>query len=154
LGTIGSNLKKLIRSGLTSKKITELAPSVNLTDLEIIFETLVTVPEKIHYLARRREIEDYLGFEGDELDLLAFYLENGLNFDDNKVINHINMDLTLKSKELHPYFNFKENDPSKKPMLAQNQWWKDILKNLENLKPDNWLEISYLLLSLPVWEQD
>ncbi len=57
LGFIGCNLKSLINSKITSHKLDELAPSISLTDLEVIFEILPLQAEKIHYLARRREFE-------------------------------------------------------------------------------------------------
>jgi hypothetical protein len=40
LGMMGCNLKQLIRAGVTKKTIEELAPSINLTDLESIFSLL------------------------------------------------------------------------------------------------------------------
>lgn len=148
LGIISSNLKKLIEAGITERKISDLAPSISLTDLEVIFELLPFEAEKIHYFARRREIEDHLNYEGDELDLLSFYLENGFNIDETEYNSEIMIDLILKSKEIDPYFEgINRGVKVNKPGLEMTEWWKDILNKLSNKKPKNWLETSFILLN-------
>ncbi|WP_421446408.1 hypothetical protein, partial [Agrobacterium tumefaciens] len=52
LGFIASNLKKLIAAGIVDKKLEDLAPSINITDLESVFELLTREVEKVHYLSR------------------------------------------------------------------------------------------------------
>jgi len=103
LGLIGSNLKKLVESKVVDKKLEELAPSISFTDLEIIFELLSFEVEKIHYLARRREFEAHMQYEGDELDLLSFYLDNGFNIGETEYKKNLALNLSMKSKELDPY---------------------------------------------------
>jgi len=76
LGIVGTILKMLVDAGVTDKSMTELITSVNLPDLQIIFELLDSQPQKIHYLQKRREFEVHNRFSGDEMDLLAFYLQN------------------------------------------------------------------------------
>lgn len=148
LGIISSNLKKLIEAGITERKISDLAPSISLTDLEVIFELLPLEAEKVHYFARRREIEDHLNYEGDELDLLSFYLENGFNIDETEYNSEIMIDLILKSKEIDPYFEgINRGVKVNKPGLEMTEWWKDILNKLSNKKPKNWLETSFILLN-------
>jgi len=148
LGIISSNLKKLIEAGITERKISDLAPSISLTDLEVIFELLPFEAEKVHYFARRREIEDHLNYEGDELDLLSFYLENGFNIDETEYNSEIMIDLILKSKEIDPYFEgINRGVKVNKPGLEMTEWWKDILNKLSNKKPKNWLETSFILLN-------
>lgn len=148
LGIISSNLKKLIEAGITERKISDFAPSISLTDLEVIFELLLFEAEKVHYFARRREIEDHLNYEGDELDLLSFYLENGFNIDETEYNSEIMIDLILKSKEIDPYFEgINRGVKVNKPGLEMTEWWKDILNKLSNKKPKNWLETSFILLN-------
>ena len=72
-----SNLRDLVESGISSRKLPELAPVISLTDLMVIFEILDLQSERVHYLARRREINSHVVWFGDELDILAFYLQNG-----------------------------------------------------------------------------
>ncbi|MNX86653.1 hypothetical protein D3C86_1185450 [compost metagenome] len=153
LGSIGCNLKKLINSKIISHKLNELAPSISLTDLEIIFELLPFEAEKIHYLSRRREFEAHLDFQGDEMDLFGFYLDNGFNIGEVEYngSNYINM--TLKSKEIDPYIIGKHRGVKvKKPYLQKTKYWNDILTKLEN-KGNNWLVSSYILLNLPKEDQ-
>jgi len=148
LGGISSNLKKMIKAGITEKKIGNLAPSISLTDLELIFELLTFEAEKIHYFARRREIEDHVDYEGDETDLLAFYLDNGFNIGDEEYGGKLAMIITLKSKELDPYFLGTDKGVKvKKPELAMTDWWHDILSYLADRKPMNWIETSFIFLN-------
>jgi hypothetical protein len=149
LGMLGANLKLLIKAGVTQKPIEELAPSMSLTDLEVVFDLLPLVAEKVHYLQRRREIEVNINYMGDELDLLAWYFDKGFNFspDEDKFGF---FQIVLKSKELDNYIIGSANgEDVKKPELKKTQWWKDILQRIEERKFQTWLESSYVLLNIP-----
>jgi len=153
LGSIGCNLKKLIDAKIISYKLEQLAPSIGFTDLEIIFEILSLEAEKIHYLSRRREFEAHLSFQGDEMDLFCFYLDHGFNIGDAEYDKSMHIDLTLKSKEIDPYFIGKQRGVDvKKPCLLKTKYWDDILKKREN-KGNNWLMASYILLNMPKEDQ-
>lgn len=153
LGSIGCNLKKMILSKITSIKLSELSPSISYTDLEIIFEILNTQVEKIHYLSRRREFEAHVNFQGDEMDLFGFYLDNGFNIGETEFDKNFYIDLTLKSKELDPYFIGKHrNVKVKKPTLQKTKYWSDLLLKIES-KSNNWLVPSFILLNLPKEDQ-
>ncbi|GEP50267.1 hypothetical protein FNO01nite_09390 [Flavobacterium noncentrifugens] len=146
LGSIGCNLKKLTEAKIIPNKINELAPSISLTDLEIIFDLLPLQSEKLHYFARRREFDAHMTFQGDELDLIGFYLDTGFNIGEDE-FNGSFMNLTLKSKELDPYFMGKEHGVAvKKPHLIKTRYWQDILNVVEERKSPNWLQSSYILL--------
>jgi Txe/YoeB family toxin of Txe-Axe toxin-antitoxin module len=154
LGTIGSNLKKLIAAGVVKKSIEQLVPSISFTDVESIFEILSLESEKIHYLSRRREIEAHLVYEGDELDLLAFYLDQGFNIGETEYSRDIAFNLIPKSKELDPYLIGKQQGKNvKKPELAMTQWWRDILTTSANRKKQGWLETSFILLNSTLEDQ-
>ena len=56
-----------------------IAPCILLADLEIVFDILETTHHKIHYLKRRADLEAHFDYQGDELDLLGFYLATGFN---------------------------------------------------------------------------
>ncbi|WP_243345754.1 hypothetical protein [Parabacteroides sp. FAFU027] len=153
LGSIGCNLKNLIDSKITSHKLSELAPSISLTDLEVIFEVLPLQAEKIHYLSRRREFEAHLNFRGDEIDLFGFYLDNGFNIGETEYDELFHIDLTLKSKALDPYFIGKHRGVNvKKPYLRKTKYWNDLLVTLEK-NAKNWLHMSYILLNMPEEDQ-
>ncbi|HUM50763.1 MAG TPA: hypothetical protein PK431_03070 [Chitinophagales bacterium] len=148
LGTIASNLKKLTSAGIVNKTIQQLALSISFTDLQSIFDILELESEKIHYLARRKEMEENLQYEGDELDLLAFYLDNGFNITENEYADKMAYQLLNKSKELDPYLIGKDlGKKVVKPSLSKSRWWKDILKSLSIRKPSGWIETSFILLN-------
>lgn len=153
LGSIGCNLKKLIDAEITTAKIAELAPSISIADLEVIFELLPLQGEKIHYLARRREFEAHALFQGDELDLFGFYLDNAFNIGENEFDQKLYMNLTLKSKELDPYIlGTQRGKTVKKPSLLKTKYWNDVLNYL-NENGKLWLQSTYILLHVPIEDQ-
>jgi len=148
-GVNSTILKKLIKLELFDK-VEEITSSINLNDLEIVFEILESTPQKIHYLQRRKEIEDSLDFIGDEMDLLSMYLENGFNFGKiEKNETHL-INLVLLSKRIDNYITDTHKGlEHEKPKLKLTKWWSDVSDFLEERKPQNWLENSYILLNIP-----
>ncbi len=154
LGPIGCNLKKLTDAGIVGNKLAELAPSISITDLEVIFELLPLEAEKVHYLSRRREFEAHMQFQGDEMDLFAFYLDNGFNIGDAEFDQDFHINMTIKSKELDPYIIGKARGVSvPKPKLVQSDYWTAMLNQLESKKGKMWLQASYILLNVPLKDQ-
>lgn len=154
LGMMGCNLKQLIRAGVTKKTIEELAPSINLTDLESVFDLLPLAAQKIHYLQRRRELEANIDYVGDELDLLAWYLDEGFNLGTD-LDKYSLFNVSLKSKELDNYIiGSANNEEVIKPELQMTKWWKDMLTRMEQKQFQSWLEMSYLLLNIPIAGQE
>lgn len=148
LGMISGNLKKLIEAKVIEKPMSELAPSISFTDIEIIFEILDSEAQRIHYLSRRREIEAHLEYQGDELDLLGFYLDNGFNIGEVEYSDDHAFNIALKSKELEPYIDAKyEGRNIEKPSLAMTEWWRDLLNRIAERKNDGWIETSFILLN-------
>jgi len=148
LGGISGNLKKLIEAGVVEKSMGELCPSVSVTDLEVVFELLQLEAEKIHYLARRREFEAHFDYQGDELDLLAFYLENGFNIGEAEYSNDMAINLSPKSKELDPFILWSSvKKDIQRPQLALTKWWRDMLTTMASRKTEGWLETSFVLLN-------
>lgn len=142
------NLKKLIEARVVNKQFEELAPSISLADLEVIFELLPLEVQKIHYLARRREFEAHIEYDGDELDLLGFYLDNGFNIGDKEYSREMVMNISLKSKELDPYVvGTSEGKSVVKPELAMTKWWKDLLLAITDKRTVGWVEIGFILLN-------
>lgn len=154
LGVLGTNLKLLVKSGMTNKNIHELAPSISLTDLQIVFELLTTEAQKIHYFQRRRELEMQVEYFADELDLLGFYLDTSFDIGDMEGEGKAALNLTLKSKDLDPYIiGTAKGSSVKKPELKMTTWWKDILATMAKRKTKRWLEFSYILLNIHVENQ-
>lgn len=154
LGVIGTNLKLLIDAGFTDKSIPDLITSINLTDLQIVFDILDSPAQRIHYLQKRREFEVHNKFSGDEMDLLAFYLDTGFNLGKREFEETWFYNLNMKSKEIDPYIlNREAGIETAKPELLMTKWWKDILGSLKMRKPETWLESSYVLLNFHLEEQ-
>lgn len=155
LGFIGSNLQNLVNAKVVDKRLEDLAPSISVTDLEVIFELLTYESQIIHYLARRREFEAHMKYQGDELDLLGFYLENGFNIGDTEYNGKLAIHLGLKSKELDPYFvGTSEGQCVVKPELRMTKWWKDLLQTISDRKMEGWIETSYILLNMTREDQE
>jgi hypothetical protein len=148
LGPIGCNLKKLTDAKIVGHTLNELAPSISITDLEVIFEILPSESQKVHYLARRREFEAHLAFQGDEMDLFAFYLENGFNIGETEFDKDFHINLTLMSKQLDPFFIGRSKGLSiKKPLLEMSNFWSDLLEKIEGKKGPLWLTACFILLN-------
>lgn len=155
LGVVGSNLKKIVDAGITKKKMSELAVSISLTDLECVFEILSYEAEIIHYFFRRREFDDHVDYEGDELDLLNFYLGNGFNIGEAEYDKKNSFLLINGSKILDPYFiSLDQDKKAAKPKHQMTKWWEDILTRLSAKKPQNWIETSFILLNTAKADQE
>lgn len=154
LGSLSTNLKQLIRTKVTAKTIDQLAPSLSITDLKVVFDLLPLTAQKIHYLQRRREIENSFEYIGDEIDLLAWYLDKGFNFcPEERAFGFFN--IVLKSKELDNYIIGSANEEKvEKPELSLTKWWKDMLQRLDFKRGPQWLENSYILLNVPFEAQE
>ena len=149
-----SNLRSLVESSITTKTLPELAPVISLTDLMVIFDILDLQSEKVHYFARRREIDAHLVWHGDELDIRGFYLEHGLNIGETEFSGEHVYELSMNSKLFDLYYEGQESGVSiPKPGLALTQRWKNMLIRLDQGKVDNWLDASILLLNVPFQDQ-
>jgi len=119
----------------------------------VIFEILDCAAQRIHYLARRAEIQLTMKYWGDEIDLLAFYVESGFNVGDWETSGDF-VNLCMKSKELDPYYVGRADGVSvRKPRLRLTDWWRRVLERLEEVRMPCWTEIAYVLLSVGFDEQ-
>jgi hypothetical protein len=147
LGFVSANLKEAVSAGLIPPDHA-LVPSICLTDLETTFEVLDSQAQRIHYLARRAEIETTMHYYGDEMDLLALYADTGFNVGE---VEHDGtfISLAMKSKELDPYFVARADGVSvAKPSLRLTAWWREILTRVEVARGEFWTEIAYIFLSV------
>ncbi len=152
LGFISANLKELVAAGIIESG-QPLVPSLCLTDLEVVLETLDSQSERIHYLARRAEIEQSMKYLGDELDLFALYVETGFNIGEVESDGTF-LSIGMKSKELDPFFVARADGVSiAKPTLQLTPWWKDILARIEERQNEFWTEIAYVFLSVAYRDQ-
>jgi hypothetical protein len=152
LGFVSADLKGAVEAGLIESD-QPLVPSICFTDLETLFETLDSQAERLHYLARRAEIERTMHYHGDELDLFAFYLDTGFNIGEWEHGPHF-LQLAMKSKELDPYFVARADGVSvPKPKLKLTGWWRDVLARIERVNSEFWTEIACMFLSVAYEDQ-
>jgi hypothetical protein len=147
-----SNLHLVKQTGWVSE-VDQLAPCMLLADLEIVFDLLEPIAQKIHYLMRRTEVEANMKFTADEMDLLGLYLSSGFNVGDAE-FNGDHFQLTAMSKKVDEYYiALDEGIQKTKPRLALSPWWKDICDKLEKLQMHRWSEVATILLSFTISEQ-
>jgi hypothetical protein len=152
LGSLSASFKDCVEAGLIEPGHA-IVPSISLSDLEVLCEILDSEVERIHYLARRGDIERTMHYSGDEMDLLAFYLDTGFNIGDWDRGEHF-LQMTGKSKELDPFFVGRADGVSvPKPRLKLTDWWRDILTRIAWAKPNCWTEIACVLLSVAHQDQ-
>jgi len=150
---VSSNLKEAIQGGLILNPPDPMAPSMSLADLEVVFTLLENEIQCLHYLVRRSEFEKHKNYTGDELDLLAFYLDTGFNVGEFE-FSQEPINISMKSKELDPYFTgIARGVAVDKPKLKITKWWKDIIDMLIVRKPKLWAEMGYILLNVSLEDQ-
>lgn len=150
LGPIFSQRAVLQEANLLS---TDLSCTITmaLTDLESVFKLLSGVHQKLHYLERRSVFEGNVDFTADEIDLLAFYLENGFNIGDVEYDRQNSLHLYGLSHGLDPYFLSETSGD--KPELKLSSRWKGILSALEERQFKRWTEIGVCLLNVSYADQ-
>jgi hypothetical protein len=150
--TLQSNLHMIKSTGWIPDNY-PLAACISLADLEVVMDILETTPQKIHYLKRRSELEANMGYLGDELDLLGFYLKTGFNVG-NVEHNGQQLILTGLSKEIDRYYMAAdEKILIKKPSCKLTNWWSDICHRLEQRSFHQWSDIANILLQFSFNEQ-
>ena len=151
-GTLQSRVNAFKEAGFIEKNVS-LAPTMTIADLNIVFDILNRASEKLHYLIRRNDIENKIVYHGDELDLLGFYLDTGLNLNSETLSNIV---ITPGfSKKLDDYYEgilHKSNPP--KPKLKVNKYWSDIICKIEEREFDRWAELGTFLLCLSLDDQN
>ena len=136
----------------------ELAPTIALADLEIIFDVLRSPAERLHYLTRRAEFERRADYVGDELDLLAFYLDRGFSIGEME-FDGTQLQLWGMSRALDPYFMQQWGGPKskravKKPARRLTPWWRAMLERLDRKQSPGWLTMSMRLLDVAYEDQE
>ncbi|MEG4282492.1 hypothetical protein QUB68_05140 [Microcoleus sp. A006_D1] len=151
--TIQSQVSRLKDTGWIDKDFSA-TPTITLADLEVVFDILTSVPQKIHYLVRRAELEEHImQYRGHELDLLGLYLKTGFNlgkeeFEPKELI------ISGMSEKVDEYYVALDEDIiRKKPSLELIKWWKDIQLRIEERCPYRWSEVAVMLLNVSLDEQ-
>lgn len=152
LGALDSRWPDLRQAGFIPADI-DPAPTMSLADLEIAFEILEGTCEKLHYLVRRPQFEVSANYVGDELDLLAFYIDTGFNIGATE-FDGTGLYLWAMSKVFDPYFMaWWSGQDAPKPRRRLTRWWKAILRQIERRRVPRWTELGYILLNVAYDDQ-
>lgn len=130
-----------------------LAPCMLLADMEIVFDTLDSVGQKIHYLRRRSELAEHMEILGDEIDFIGFYLKFCFNIG---LTEHDgdSLCITGMSGVVDEYFTaLAEGITRKKPELKLTNWWRNILQAIEERRFEGWTDMVCILLNCSYEEQ-
>lgn len=143
--------RHLIAVGLAQS---ERRPAINLSlaDLMVVLEVLATPLIRLHYFWRRIQWEESVEYLGDELDLLVYYLSEGLSVP--KATEQLPVPSLFcygSSTELHRHYMAVQIDPNTstpRPKRLLTQWWGALIEKVElGQKPERW-DIGAILLDV------
>ncbi|MCA9139839.1 MAG: hypothetical protein KDB00_23865 [Planctomycetales bacterium] len=142
--------KKLVASGMVTA---DARPAINLSlaDLMIVLAVLDTPGKRVHYFWRRTEWELNVAYLADELDLLVFYLSEGLLVPRLQDKENSSLMLYGNSDELHRHYMADwagEENPPPLPRRILTEWWSSILERVESLGSRGCWDIACVLLDL------
>ena len=127
------------------KDIKKIMPHMQLKHLYIISDLLSIEAEFIHYIKERTKIEQTVRYDGDELDLLAVYLNRKFKAEFKSVNDKNGVDSILGAdEELNDYF-FNRVDKSN---FKKNKLFLDALK-AESAKNETNAEREILICETP-----
>lgn len=148
-------LHEVVESGLTGPEAAALAYTISLPDLELIVDLLDHPSEVLHYLYRRTEIEQHTFLMGDEVDLLALYLQTGFNIGEREFSGRDILDVTGLSDPIDVWHYSREAGiPADKPRSERTRWWEAVISRVEERGGPRWAEIGFTMCNLAPPEQD
>jgi len=142
-GSIQANVAQLRETGWLPDDF-EPCPTMNLADFETLFDFLDHPVHIIHYLERRQELEDTVGYMGDELDLMGLYIGTlfnigGIDLNTPIIINEM-------SSPLDAYYNSRDAGVDiPKPQPKISPLFSGIMEQLEKRHTPRWTEIGVIL---------
>ena len=142
-GSIQANVAQLKETGWLPETF-EPCPTMNLADFEILFDFLEHPVQIIHYLEARQELEERLGYMGDELDLMGTYIKTLFNMGD--IDKDVNLVISGMSAPLDAYYNSKDAGiiiPKPQPLVSS--LFSRIMNQLEERQTPRWTEIGVIL---------
>lgn len=150
--TIQSNLKDIESAGLAPKGL-PLAVSMSLSDLKVVFEILETPVERMHYLARRKQIQERWEYFADELDLLGLYLATGLDIGELEA-GETKLTAVGMSAKIDAYYAALDQDiTTEKPKRRMTPWFAAIRDRLASRTPPKWSTAALALLDIGLEDQ-
>jgi hypothetical protein len=145
LAVLGGSMTLLEQAGFVGSDV-RLSLSFALPDLEIIMDVLSSQAERLHYLRRRDDLERRLHYVGDELDLLALYVDTGFELAEI-VDKEAPLILFGLSQDIEKHYLGKiHGEEIEKPRRRLRPLWERILSTLESRRFTCWTDASHILL--------
>jgi hypothetical protein len=130
-GPIACAVRQMVDAKLIDTSVATAA-TVAETDFENVLRVLETPLERLHYFARRSEIERNLELLADEEDLLACYLATGMNLGDAEFGENRRLVMAPMGNQLQPFLQAMHAGKSAtKPRRRFTAWWKQLVSILE-----------------------
>jgi hypothetical protein len=148
------HLEPLGRLGADTKRVRRLFPDVRAGNLPAMaialadFETILTLlgrpEERLHYLYRRRQLELRHSYSADEMDLLAMYFDNQLNFDERFPKGELL--LYGKSTPVDRWLSRdQELTPVPRPRRRMSRRFKAAIERIAGQRRPGWLRMALIL---------
>lgn len=148
------DLREVVDAGLTTQEVTALSHSIALSDLQVVLEILEHPSEVLHYFRRRGEIENGTFLEGDEVDLLGFYLESGFNLGESEFTEEHQLQTFGLSDPIDTYYyGLEAGLTTDKPTSKRTEWWEALLTAVERKALPYWTEIGHVICNVAYEQQ-
>lgn len=142
--------RKLEENGLVHAN-SRPAINLSLADLMVVLEVLQSPATRVHYFWRRAEWESRVEYMADELDLLVYYLSEGLAIPRCEDGETHPLILYGNSDELHRRYMASWAEDEETPPLPRRiltDWWMAILERVESIDLHQSWDIACVLLDL------
>jgi hypothetical protein len=148
-------LAEVADAGLSERQADALAYNISLLDLELVVALLDHPSEILHYLGRRTEIERRTFLSGDEVDLLALYLQTGFNLGEREFSGEDRLDVTGLSDPIDTWhYRLEAGMEGEKPQPERTAWWERVLSRVESRGGPRWAEIGVSMCNVGPPEQE
>ena len=147
-GPVGCEVRAMLDAGLIDPAVAT-SPTMPLVHFEEVIHMIETPVERLHYLARRAEIERNIELLADEEDFIALYLATGFNLGELEFQEETRLMISPLSEDLQPYLTaFHSGADAIKPRRRYTQWWSQILRRLQRNTFSNWTLAALVLLDV------
>jgi hypothetical protein len=155
LAAVLPNMRDLSDAGLTGPQLDAITYSLSLYDLWTVLDILEHPSEVLHYLKRRGELENGRFLNGEENDLLGFYLKSGFNLGEAEFEDEPQTQVFGLSDEIDVYHYSREAGlAAQKPSISRSPYWEELLTHIEERKNHRWTEVGVALCNVAVEEQE
>jgi len=122
-------------------------PTMNIAAFETVFDIFDNSIELINYLEMREELELNVKYQGDELDLIAYYLDTHLVL--GSISSSAYLVLTGQAKKIDDYYQVKERGLKiDTPRAIMHDFFRRIILQLEERKPVGWIRMGSIIYRL------